>query len=207
MQNKRGYLRVGVTGGIGAGKSEVCALFAQRGRTVLSADHVAREFMESDPAVTAGVRSLFGPEAYNSDGTLNRVRIADVVFSDEQQRERLNALVHPPVIAALLHAMDVLPPAQRSPYTIVEAALLYESKMDKQLDAVIVVHASEEVRIGRLMARDNTTREEVLKRFRAQLPAEKKREKGDFVIMNDAPVPGLAEKVQFLDMLLTRMAG
>jgi dephospho-CoA kinase len=207
MQNKRGYLRVGVTGGIGAGKSEVCALFAQRGRIVLSADRFARELMESDPAVTAGVRRLFGPDAYHPDGTLNRGLLADVIFSDERQRERLNALVHPPVIAALLHALDVLPPAKRSPYTMVEAALLYESGMEKQLDAVIVVHASEVVRIGRLMARDDTSREEILKRLRAQLPADKKREKGDFVIMNEGPVSTLVEKVQFLDMLLARMAG
>ena len=205
--NKHGYLRVGVTGGIGAGKSEVCKLFAQRGRTVLSADRVARELMETDAAVAAGVRRLFGSEAYNADGTLNTAHVSGIVFEDAQQRARLNALVHPIVIEKILNAMDALPQAQRSPYTIVEAALLYESGMHKYLDAVIVVHATEIVRIERLLARDGATRAEIVKRFRAQLPAGEKRERGDFVILNDGPRSGLPDKVVFLDSLLTQMAG
>ena len=206
-QNEHGYLRVGVTGGIGAGKSEVCALFAQRGRTVLSAYRVARELMEPDATVTAGVRRLFGSEAYNADGTLNTPRVAGVVFEDAQQRARLNALVHPVVIRKILDAMNSLPQAQRFPYTLVEAALLYESGMHKSLDAVIVVHATEAVRIERLLARDGATRAEIVKRFRAQLPAGEKRERGDFVILNDGARSALSDKVAFLDSLLTQMAG
>lgn len=207
MQNDRGYLRVGVTGGIGAGKSEVCALFAARGRVVLSADRVARDMMESDPEIMSGVRRLFGAEAYHPDGTLKRELVAQAVFSDPRQRKQLDALVHPPVISALLHAMDTLPAAQRAPYTVVEAALLYESGMHKSLDAVIVVHASEAVRMERLLGRDGSTRAEILKRFRAQLPAGDKRERADFVIVNEGSPASLREKVVFFDMLLTRMAG
>jgi len=198
---------VGVTGGIGAGKSEVCALFAQRGRTVLSADRIARELMETDPAVIAGVKHLCGTGSYTADGTLNAVHVAGVVFDDARQRARLNALVHPVVIETVVRMMDALTPAQRSPYAVVEAALLYESGMEKVLDAVIVVHASEPVRIERLRARDGSSREEILKRFEAQLPPVEKRERADFVILNDGPRTSLAEKVAFFDALLTQMAG
>jgi dephospho-CoA kinase len=207
MQNDRGYLRVGVTGGIGAGKSEVCALFAARGRVVLSADRVARDMMESDPEIMNGVRRLFGAEAYHPDGALNRELVAQAVFSDPRQRKHLDALVHLPVISAIVRAMDALPAAQRAPYTVVEAALLYESGMHRSLDAVIVVHASEAVRMARLLGREGSTRAEILKRFRAQLPAGEKRERGDFVIVNEGSPASLREKVVFFDMLLARMAG
>ncbi|MCC6397351.1 MAG: dephospho-CoA kinase [Bacteroidetes bacterium] len=207
MRNDRGYLRVGVTGGIGAGKSEVCALFAGRGRVVLSADRVAREMMESDPAIVSGVRRLFGAEAYHPDGTLNREFVAHAIFGDPRQRKQLDAMVHPPVINSLLHTLDTLPPEQRAPYTIVEAALLYESGMHRSLDAVIVVHASEALRVERLLKREGSSRAEILKRFRAQLPAGEKRELGDFVILNEGSLASLREKVVFFDMLLTRMAG
>lgn len=207
MRNDRGYLRVGVTGGIGAGKSAVCALFATRGRVVLSADDIARHMMESDPEIMNGVRRLFGAEAYHADGTLNRELVAHAIFGDPRQRKQLDTLVHPPVISALLHTLDTLPAGTRAPYTIVEAALMYESGMHRSLDSVIVVHASEAVRIERLLNREGSSRAEILKRFRAQLPAGEKRERGDFVIMNEGSLASLREKVVFLDMLLTRMVG
>jgi dephospho-CoA kinase len=207
MPSDSGFLRIGVTGGIGAGKSEVCAAFARKGRAVLAADTIARTLMESDAAVRKRVASVCGPEAYHADGTLNVPHVARVIFDDEKKRTRVNAAVHPAVLRRIGQEIDALPDDRRRPYVLVEAALLYESGMEKDLDAVLVVHAADAVRIDRLLARGGLTREQVVSRMEAQMPAEEKRAKADFVIMNDGPLESIEGRVAFFDVLFTRMAG
>ena len=115
--------------------------------------------------------------------------------------------MHPAVLRRIGQEIEALPDARRRPYVLVEAALLYESGMEKDLDAVLVVHASDAVRIERVLARGGLTREQVVSRMKAQMPAGEKRENADFVIMNDGPLESLESRVAFFDVLFTSMAG
>jgi dephospho-CoA kinase len=205
MQNKRDFLLVGVTGGIGSGKSFVCSLFERLGRTVLKADSIAQEIADTDPEVRKQIRHLLGPAAYPSDGPMDRAFVAGKVFADADLLEQLNAIVHPPVILSIDHTARSLPDGQRRPYVLVEAALIYESGMEAMLDKVIVVDAAEETRIARVMTRDGVTRDAVLRRIGAQLPAAKKIARADFVIKNEENAVPLDEKVHFLNTLLSAM--
>ncbi len=207
MPSDGAFLRIGVTGGIGAGKSAVCAAFTRRGRAVISADEVARMVMTTDAAVRKRVTAICGPGAYGADGTLNARYIADVIFEDAKKRAAVNGAVHPVVIQRIADAIEALPDERRRPYVLIEAALLYESGMDADLDAVLVVHAGEEVRIGRIMERGGVPRTDAERRMRAQISAEKKRGRADFVIVNEGSLASLEERVAFFDLLFTRMVG
>ncbi|MDH3251155.1 MAG: dephospho-CoA kinase [Ignavibacteria bacterium] len=196
------FLRVGVTGGIGSGKSSVCSIFRELGRVVLGADEIAQTVMEQDPDVRRNIMAAFGADSYLPSGALDKTRMGAVVFGSASSRKRLNAIVHPAVFGALDRAIDDLPSANRHPYLIIEAALIFESGMDKRLDYTVVVHADEETRIERLMLRDHVERPDVLRRMAAQLPAEMKVERGDFIIENNGPVGELRPRVLFIDRLL-----
>lgn len=207
MPSDRPFLRIGVTGGIGAGKSTVCAAFERRGRVVLSADRIARLLMEQDPAVIAGVRAVCGDRSYRTDGSLDPAFVASRVFTDARVRERLNAAVHPAVKVRIADEIRDLPEERRHPYVLIEAALLYESGMEDEVDAVLVVHAADAIRLERLLQRDGSSAGDVKKRMRAQMPAAQKRERADFVLVNEGDPAGIDAKVAFFDLLFTRMAG
>ena len=199
----REYLLVGVTGGIGSGKSVVCELLAQLGRCVLSADAVARSLTESDSQVKESIRSTFGIEVFHSNGELDRKKLAEMVFSDERLRKRLNKIVHPKVFSSLQHHVDSLLPHQRLPYVVIEAALIYETGLHKNLDYVIVVDAREKSRISRVMKRDGITRREVLSRMNSQLPSSRKIGMADFAIHNNGKISELYSRVKLIDRILT----
>lgn len=203
-QNSRAHLLVGVTGGIGSGKSTVCGLFRLLGRTVIDADTVARELMEGSAALKRAVTALLGPEAYRPDGTLDARIVGGKIFGEATLRSSLNAAVFPAVIREIHRRIGVLPSAQRFPYVIIEAALIYESGMDADLDYVIVVHASEGTRIARVESRDGMTRADVVRRARAQMPGEELRKRADFVLVNESAAAQLETNVAFLDRLLSR---
>jgi len=200
------FFRVGVTGGIGSGKSTVCRLLTQFGRTVLSADAIARDITNNDREVHSAILREFGPDVFHQNGSLLRDKLAEIVFADSGALEKLNALVHPHVFAALEQSLLDLKPEQRMPYIVIEAALIYETRMDDDLSYVIVVTADEDTRIRRVMNRDKMTRQEVRARMRSQMDEEKKIELADFVIINDGTEADLIERVQFIDKLLPMMA-
>lgn len=142
---------VGVTGGIGAGKSLVCRIFATLGIPVYDADSRARRLMEEDRELVGSIKAAFGAEAYSTEGALNRPWLAERVFREEAETARLNALVHPRVGLDFSRWMK----AQKDvPYVIKEAALLFEAGSYKELDAVVLVQAPEELRIRRTLLRD-----------------------------------------------------
>ena len=144
--------RIGVTGGIGSGKTSVCAIFERLGVPTFSADLIAREISDTDPGVKRAIAKLIGPEAFRSDGTLDRPYVASVVFSNEPLQRMLNAIVHPEVekeIDKRIRALARMKPA----YVIVEAALLFEAGWDERLDAILVVDADEEVRAATFAGR------------------------------------------------------
>ena len=175
-------LRVGITGGIGSGKSMVCSLFEVLNTPVYYADVRAKALMTEDPVLVARIKSLLGEEAYLADGTLNRPYISALVFRDKEKLGALNAIVHPAVFEDCEQWQNS---QQQAPYTLKEAALLFESGSNKGLHKVIVVTAPLELRIQRVMSRDNTSREAVLDRMKNQWPESEKIKVADFIINND----------------------
>lgn len=173
-------LKIGITGGIGSGKSTVSNIFKVLGIPVFDADANAKRLMETDMELQLSIRSIFGEDAY-TNGQLNRKYIADIVFKDSYQLERLNALVHP----AAIRAGEVWASQQSAPYVIKEAALFFESGSAEGMDYIIGVYAPQHIRINRVMKRDTITREEVLDRMKRQIQEEVKMRLCDFVIVND----------------------
>ena len=173
-------LRIGITGGIGSGKSTVAHVFEVLGIPVYYADREAKKMMNEDEELKQGIMQEFGNAAY-INGILNRQHIASVVFADKEKLRVLNALVHPATIRHGLQWMD----RQNTPYVIKEAALIFESGSQEYLDYVIGVSAPLNVRIQRTMQRDKVTREEVLSRMQNQIQEDIKMRLCDFVIRND----------------------
>ncbi|MFM8451154.1 MAG: dephospho-CoA kinase [Haliscomenobacter sp.] len=175
-------MHVGITGGIGTGKTTVCQIFELLGIPVYYADTRAKWLMEHQADLTRSIRLLLGAEAYTADGHLNRAYIAGQVFGNPEKLAALNALTHPAV------AQDALRWQQSQhqvPYTLREAALLFESGSYQTLDKIIVVSAPEALRIQRVMARDHCDRQSVLDRMARQMPQEEKEKRADFIIHND----------------------
>lgn len=174
-------LKVGITGGIGSGKSTVCKIFEALGIPVYYADDRAKWLMVHHPALRHAITQLFGEQAYEEE-KLNRAYIAQIAFNNPKKLQKLNAIVHPAV-----HQDGVNWNNQQTgvPYTLKEAALIFESGSYKQLDKVITVFAPKELRIQRIMARDNSSREAIEARMSKQMPEEEKLERADFIIYND----------------------
>lgn len=174
-------LKVGITGGIGSGKSTVCKVFETLGIPVYYADAAAKRLMQEDAALKAAICEKFGDDAYDASGRLNRPFLAKIVFSDEQKLGQLNALVHPATIRDAEEWMQ----RQKTPYAIKEAALMFESEAFHHVDKIIGVSAPASLRILRAMHRDRISREEVLRRMDKQLNEEIKMRLCDYVIRND----------------------
>lgn len=186
---------LGVTGGIGSGKTTVCRFFEDLGARVFYADVEAKKLMEDDPDARAAIIAAFGEESYTADGRLDRAYLARQIFSDEEQVARINAIVHPRVFAAFRRARQQ---AERDGIHLLvhEAALIFESGGDKHLDAVAVVDAPQEKRINRVVARDGVTREQVRARMGHQLPAEELRRRADYIIENTGSLETLRARVE-----------
>ncbi|MBX9891923.1 MAG: dephospho-CoA kinase [Chitinophagaceae bacterium] len=173
-------LKVGLTGGIGSGKSTVAKIFQTLGIPVFDADAVAKSIMHSNTHVKTAVINAFGETAYQ-DGQLNRKYIANIVFQDPFQLEILNSIVHP----ATMQAAEDWFQQQNAPYVIKEAALLFEAGSAAGLDLIIGVTAPQHVRIHRVMQRDDVGRQEVLTRMGRQIEDTIKMRLCDAVLVND----------------------
>jgi dephospho-CoA kinase len=171
---------IGLTGGIGSGKSTVAKIFAQFGIPVLDADATAKAIMNEDSSVKTKLIELFGTEAYK-ESQLNRPYIAQLVFEDAFKLQQLNAIIHPITIQ---YAKDWAL-KQSAPYVIKEAALFFESGSAEGVDKIIGVTAPKHIRIQRVMQRDQISREEVIKRMEHQLEDSLKMKLSDWVIQND----------------------
>ncbi len=190
---------LGITGGIGSGKTTVCKIFETLGIPIYYADDRAKYLMSHDPTLIAGIIDLFGPEAYLEPHLLNRTHIAQVAFNDKDKLAQLNALVHP---AVGRDGLEWQAAQHDVPYTLKEAALLYESGSYRSLDKIIVVTAPLELRIERVMARDGAKREEIEARISKQMPEAEKVNLADFVIYNDG-VQALIPQVMSIHRLLS----
>lgn len=174
-------LKIGITGGIGTGKTTVCRVFETLGIPVFDADTESKLIVQRDESVVKQVKAIFGEDVY-PNGLLDRKKLADIVFNNPEKLALLNSITHPAVFqkfgtwASVQH--DV-------PYVIKEAALIYEAGGDAHLDKVIVVNAPQELRIQRIMLRNHAGEEEVRARMKYQWTEEEKLKRADFIIYND----------------------
>ena len=173
-------LKIGLTGGIGSGKSLVANIFNVLGIPVFDADKQAKLIMEADEDLIQSIRKSFGDAVYTGR-QLNRSYLANIVFADPAKLEILNALVHP----ATIKAADVWMNSQTTPYVIKEAALMFEAGSATHLQYVVGVSAPQAVRIKRVIERDQLSREQVLSRMSRQIDESIKMKLCDFVIVND----------------------
>ena len=171
---------IGLTGGIGSGKSTVAHYIASKGIPVYIADAAAKEIMEQ-PDVIAQIKQIFHQNVITSDGKLDRKVIGQLVFTSPELLKKLNAIVHPLVKT---HFIDWLQQHKTATFVIKEVAILFESGGNKECDKVILVTAPEAIRIQRTMLRDNTSQEAILNRIQNQLSDAEKIQKSDFVISN-----------------------
>ena len=172
---------MGITGGIGVGKTTVCKLFEEVGVPVYYSDAEAKRLMVEDMDLVGAIRRIFGDEAYSLEGELNRAWIAGVVFKDKGKLAALNGVVHPAVGRDGLRWSALHSDA---PYTLKEAALIFESGGDRYLDKIITVYSPMNVRIERLIVRDQSTLSEIEGRMKAQISEREKLKRSDFVIYN-----------------------
>jgi dephospho-CoA kinase len=173
-------LRIGLTGGIGSGKSTVAKIFEVLGIPVYYADEEAKNLMNEDEKLRAKIIAEFGNEVYAS-GKLDRGYLSSIVFNNPAKLELLNSIVHPAIIAAADNWLQ----QQTTPYALKEAALIFESGAHEHLDKVIGVFAPKAIRINRVMKRDNATREEVMARLNKQLDETIKMKLCDYIITNN----------------------
>lgn len=173
--------RVAITGGIGSGKSTVCgALAAVSGAPVYDSDRRAKEIMDSDPEVRSELIELFGEEVFEG-GVLNRPLIASQVFGNEEMLGRLNAIVHPRVVADFESWAE----SHEGDYVILESALLFTSPLVGHYDLAVVVDAPLDMRIARCVRRDSATAEQIERRIANQMPADEMRSRADIVVEAD----------------------
>ncbi len=173
-------LKIGLTGGIGSGKTTVAKIFQTLGIPVFDADTSAKQIMNNNQTIKEDIIAAFGEEVYSDEG-LDRKKLALIVFNDEKKLALLNSIVHPHTIKA----SEEWAKQQQAKYVIKEAALLFESGSNKELDFVIGVMAPKEMRIERVKARDNVTRKEVELRMNKQNDEEITKSLCDYLIIND----------------------
>jgi len=192
-------LKVGITGGIGAGKSIISKLFQLYNIKVYNADYFAKYLMQNDLELIKRIKAVFGVNVY-TDRKLNRKKLAEIVFGDITKLQQLNSLVHPAVAKHSIIWMK----QQSGPYVLKEAALLFETSSHKSLDCTILVSAPEKIRIARVMKRDNTDAESVKLRIGKQLKDNEKMAFADFVIINDGILPIIPQVIKIHQKLLKK---
>ena len=188
---------IGVTGGIGSGKSLACRFFRELNVEVIDADSLAKELMQTNISLKKQLQETFGKEIYSSDGILNTKFLAEKVFHDEEQMEILNSLVHPIVQQELENKISFYEQENKHFFIVIEAALIFEANINELMDYILVVDADEETRIQRTMKRDNTTREKIIERMQMQMPTSEKRNFADFVLESNGTKEEMKSRVQF----------
>ncbi|MBK8883125.1 MAG: dephospho-CoA kinase [Bacteroidales bacterium] len=184
-------LKLGVTGGIGSGKTSVCKVFNVLGIPVFSADRIARDIMDSDEDIIKKINSVTGKDLY-SNGFLDRMALAALIFNNSDMLHKVNSLVHPVVF----DHFATWEKNQSAPYVIMEAAILFESGASKLVDRIATVVAPEEERVTRLTIRSKLSRQQVMDRMKNQMNDEERIKLSDYVIYNsenDMVIPAILE--------------
>ena len=188
-------LRIGITGCIGSGKSLVTQMLKVYGAAVVDMDKAGRWAVEQDKQVRHNLRQTFGDEYFDSNGALQRTKMASLVFSDQTALQKLNAIVHP---VMLQHVRQLITTAEQqfpsAPYIIVDAALIFELHFEYNLDRIVAVSAPLQTCMQRLQQKSGLSRMEFLQRYNAQLPMEEKLRRADYVIENNGSLDSLRQK-------------
>ena len=191
-------LRVGLTGGIGSGKSTASNFFELFGSFVINADEEAKKILSSNETVQHELISEFGTDIIDVSGEINKAKLARVAFQDEDHQQRLNSVIHPYIYNSIDdHFNDVLKDGKFDIF-IVDGALIFESGYDVHMDYIVVVTALLKNRMERALARQTLSREDILKRIELQWPEEEKVNQADFVIHNDGSEEDLKKNVKSL---------
>lgn len=175
-------LKIGVTGGIGSGKTTVCKIFQVLGIAIYNSDQRAKEIMALNQDLKSKLAISFGPHIFDSDKKLKSAILASIVFSDPQKLATLNSIVHPYVLDDFSAFCNE---HRKEPYIILESAIIFESGIDKMLDQVVIVDAPIEIKIERIMARDDVNRIEVQQRMHNQLNPDEKNSLSKLIVFND----------------------
>lgn len=175
-------ISIAITGGIGSGKSYVSNLLEERGIPIYNADNESKRLTVSDKEIRKGLVALVGEQVYFDDGTLNKSLLASYLFASSEHATQINAIIHPQVKADFRRWLE-----EHADCEIVglESAILYESGFDDVVDAVVAVYAPESLRLERAMKRDGATEAQIRARMSAQMNEEEKRDKADYVVLND----------------------
>jgi len=182
---------VAVTGGIGSGQSTVCKRLGELGCRIIDLDKKAKQIIQKDATLQRELKKAFGKEIFAKDGTLNRKLLGRLAFSHDSKTMELNKLVHPRMVADVVEEMETARFSEKYPLVIIDAALIYEISIEQMFDAVIVVYASKDNRVRRVMKRDDLKRSEILARIRRQIPLEDKKKWADHVIENNSTIEEL----------------
>ncbi len=191
-------LSVGITGGIGSGKSTVCRVFELLNVPIFYADAEARRLQDEDAEIKSAMISLLGNDIYTLAG-LNRKAVAEKVFTNKLLLEQLNKIIHPATINAFIKWKEI---HGKSPYILKEAAILFESDSHIDLDKIIAVTAPEELRMERIINRDHISRAQVISRMKNQLSDEERKIRSDFVIINDEKIAIIPQVMKVHEKLM-----
>ena len=189
---------IGLTGGIGSGKTTAAERFAALGALVLDADEVSRSLLDVDGGCYRAVVDAFGTDILLPDGRIDRKRLGAIVFADGEKRAALNGIVHPAVIGTLMERARLSGERNPDMLTVLDVPLLFECHMEERLDMTVLVTAPEELRVTRIMERDGCRREQALCRIRAQMPEAEKRRLADAVLDNGGSRESLQKQVDGL---------
>lgn len=192
-------LKIGLTGGIGSGKTTVAQIFEVLGIPVYYADRAAKDLMNQDQELKKKIISTFGSDVYK-EGKLDRAYLGSLVFADAEKLALLNSFVHP----VTLHHAEAWMKKQKTPYAVKEAALIFEAGLEKFFDYIIGVTAPASLRIERVISRDGTTAENVTQRMRQQMGEEEKISRCDFVILNDGKQAVLPQVLVIHETLMAK---
>lgn len=186
---------VGLTGTIGAGKSTVSAYLAKLGARIVDADLLSRRAAEPGSLGAERIRAAFGDSVFFEDGTLDRKKVASIVFADDTAREKLNGALHPVIFSMMETEIETLREEDPDGMIVLDVPLLFESGWDERVEETLVVTAQEEVCLARVIARDGCTREAAKARLDAQMPAAEKCARADHVIDNSGTLEELYEQI------------
>lgn len=195
-------IKLGITGGIGSGKSYVSSLLEKRGVPLYDTDSRAKTLTVDSPEIRDGLTALLGAGVYAPDGSLNKPLLASYLFAGEENARRVNSIIHPCVFDDFLLWAERMR-SEGCRLVGMESAILFESGFNKGVDKTVMVYAPEALRIRRVMQRDGMSERQVLSRMKAQMGDEEKRKKSDFVILND----GISSLEPQIDNLLIALIG
>lgn len=195
---QKSRLKIGITGGIGSGKSLACRYLEELGCKVIYADKIAKELYASNKALLKKLAGEFGKSILNIDGTLNRINARKVIFSNKKNIKRVNSIVHPFVF----REMDRIVAAIKDRIIFFEAAIMFESGSYKRMNYVVLIYADKEARIKRIINRDGVKRRDVLKLMKLQLDEREKLKRADFVIKNNSTAAELKKKIKAFNRII-----